>query len=395
METNTMSIARRYSLSTRCLAVLLGLFVAPVAMVAHAEDQPPATAIPEFVMPTWVDQQISETHARFTAWRGNDEVVLFPIVTDIHAARPFFSNPPDFRDTKYHVLFAQRAALAFQADFLVELGDIGFDRDLKWQPSKKTAAERRLEAQRNLFQDFALPVLFCMGNHDSGRAFGKFFSELRLTQHDYGAMFNGMTKKKGVSLVTSSGEDYGYYDVPGKACRVFFLNTSDQHEVGVTPTQMQFLADHLCMPPGTCAVILSHATLHPVLGKRDGQKPRSIANGDIGLHILAAFCKSEKGAAGDVHWDFTANQHCTLAGCISGHNHFNDQREYEGIPFILSQGYGTKHLKDLPSGVDYVTPADRTKTMLVDVVAIKPAQREMMIFRIGAGGPERDRAFTF
>ncbi|MDD4537579.1 MAG: metallophosphoesterase [Lentisphaeria bacterium] len=390
-----MIIALRRSLSSMCLAALLGLSLVPVVVVAQTAEAPPSTAVPEFAVPAWVDQQISETKARFDAWRGDDEVVVFPLVTDIHAARPFFTNPPNLRDTKYHVLFAQRAALACNADFFAELGDIGFDRDLKWQPSKKADAELRLEAQRNLFKDFALPVLFCMGNHDSGRAFGGVFSELRLTQDEYGAMFNGMTKKKGVPLVTSPGEDYGYYDVPGKKCRVFFLNTSDQHEVGVTPTQMQFLADNLRLPPGTCVVLLSHATIHPTLGKRDGQKPRSIANGSIGLQLLTAFRKGEKGSAGDVHWDFTANQDCSLAGWISGHNHFNDHREHEGIPFILSQGYGTKHLKDLPTGVDYVTPVDRTKTMLVDMVAIKPAKRDMMIFRIGAGGPERDRAFKF
>ena len=55
----------------------------------------------------------------------------------------------------------------------------------------------------------------------------------------------------------------------------------------------------------------------------------------------------------------------------------------------------TRRRASLPDGVGYVTPVDRTRTMLVDMVAIKPAKREMQIFRIGAGGPACDRVFRF
>lgn len=374
-------------------AALLSLALTTAAIMAQSTPAPPSTAIPDFAVPAWVDQQISEAKARFDAWRGDDELVVFPLVTDIHAARPLFSNPPDFRDTKYHVLFAQRAALAFNADFFAELGDIGFDRDLKWQPSKKADAELRLESQRNLFKDFPLPVLFCMGNHDNGSAYGGFYSELRLTEQEYGAMFNGMIKKKGVPLVTGPGEDYGYYDVPGKNCRVFFLNSSDGN--GFSLTQVQFLADNLRLPPGTCAVVLQHRCLHPSIGKWRGSRPGCFKNGELAIKILAAFRAGEKGEAEGVEWDFTGNRDCSLAASISGDSHFNNQALYHGIHFIITQGYGTVSAKNLPDNVDYVTPVDRSKTMLVDMVAIKPAKREMMIFRIGAGGPERDRAFSF
>ena len=376
-------------------ATLLALAMTAGTAMAQTATAPPSTTIPEFAVPAWVDQQIGEARARFDAWRGDDEVVVFPIVTDIHAARPLFANPPDFRDTKYHVLFAQRAAHAFQADFLAELGDIGFDRDLKWQPSIKADAELRLEAQRNLFKDFALPALFCMGNHDNGRANGALCSELRLTPKEYGTMFNGMTKKKGVPLVTSPGEDYGYYDLPGKKCRVFFLNSSDASEAGFSVPQVQFLADNLRLPPGTCAVVLQHRCIHPTIGKWRGNKPGSIKNGELAIKVLAAFRSGEKGEANGVQWDFTGNRDCSLVGSISGDSHFNNQALYHDIHFIITQGYGTVSTKDLPDNVDYVTPVDRTKTMLVDVVAIKPAQRDMMFFRIGARVPERDRAFKF
>ncbi|MDD4537578.1 MAG: metallophosphoesterase [Lentisphaeria bacterium] len=375
------------------ITALLSMALTAGTAMAQTITAPPSTTIPEFAVPAWVDQQIGETKARFDAWRGDDEVMVFPIITDIHAARPLFTTPPDFRDTKYHVLFAQRAAMAFKADFFAELGDIGYDRDLKWQPSKKADAELRLEAQRNLYKDFALPVLFCMGNHDNGAAHSGLYSELRLTKQEYGAMFNGMTKKKGVPLVTGPGEDYGYYDIPGKKCRVFFLNSSDGG--GFSVEQVQFLADNLRLPPGTCAVVLQHRCVHPTIGKWRGSRPGSFKNGELAIKVLAAYRTGEKGEAAGVQWDFTGNRDCSLAGSISGDSHFNNQAVYHDIHFVITQGYGTVSTKDLPDNVDYVTPVDRTKTMLVDMVAIKPAKRDMMFFRIGAGGPERDRAFKF
>jgi hypothetical protein len=362
---------------------------------ARADGPAPSTAVPTFAVPEWVDQQIGEAQARFEAWRGRDETVVFPLVTDIHAARPLFSLPPDFRDTKFHVLFAQRAALAFKADLFAELGDIGFDRDLSWKPSKKEDAQKRLESQVNLYKDFSLPVLFCMGNHDCGRAYGEFFSELRVSAKEYGGMFNGMTKRKGTALVTGPNEDYGYYDVPGKKCRAFFLNTSDAGEVGFSPEQMQFLADGLKVPPDTCAVVLAHKCIHPTIGKWKGGRPGTIKNGNLCLALLADFVKGSAGEEAGVRWDFTGNKGATFAGCLFGDSHFNDQAVTNGVHFVITQGYGTVSAKDLPDGVGYVTPVDRTRTMLVDVVAIKPARREMKLFRVGAGGPSSDRAFRF
>ena len=37
----------------------------------------------------------------------------------------------------------------------------------------------------------------------------------------------------------------------------------------------------------------------------------------------------------------------------------------------------------------------RDKQMLVDFVAIKPAKHEVKLFRIGMGGPERDRGYSY
>lgn len=353
------------------------------------------TAVPAVEIPSWVDTQIDETRTRFEAWRGADSVIVFPIVTDIHAAEPYFSNPPNFADTKYHILFAQRAAIRFGADFMADLGDIGFDRDKKWKPSTKEAALHRLEAQVNLYKDFPLPVLFAMGNHDSGRAYGSFFSELKMTAEEYGALFNGMIKRRGTPLVTGPGDDYGYYDVPEKKCRVFFLNTSDSGEIGYSAEQLSFLADHLRMPENYCAVILQHICIHPTIGKWRPVRASTIPNGDLCIKILSDFIQGTKGGSENISWDFSSNKGTSLAGVISGHSHFNNQAVIDGINFVITQGYGTISDDNLPEGADYIKKVDRRSTVLIDVAAIKPDKKEMKIFRIGAGGTDKDRTFHF
>ena len=158
---------------------------------------------------------------------------------------------------------------------------------------------------------------------------------------------------------------------------------------------MRFLSDGLKVPAGTCAVVMSHRCLHPSIGKWKQDRPGTIKNGNLCLAILADYVAASKGEEGNVRWDFTGNKGASLAGCISGDSHFNNQALTNGVNFVITQGYGTVSAKDLPDGVGYVTPVDRTRTMLVDMVAVKPARREMKLFRIGAGGPSSDRAFRF
>ena len=70
------------------ITALLSMALTAGTAMAQTITAPPSTTIPEFAVPAWVDQQIGETKARFDAWRGDDEVMVFPIITDIHAARP-------------------------------------------------------------------------------------------------------------------------------------------------------------------------------------------------------------------------------------------------------------------------------------------------------------------
>ena len=71
------------------------------------------TSDDRFVMP-----QIEEAYARFAEWKGEDEVLCYPILTDIHTAGRFSYK---------HIGYAAKAAPLFGFDFMALLGDIGLN----------------------------------------------------------------------------------------------------------------------------------------------------------------------------------------------------------------------------------------------------------------------------
>jgi hypothetical protein len=360
--------------------VFLLLFAAAPSLVAEDFQ---TMAIPDWVMP-----KINETHARFVAWRGDDEVVVFPVVSDIHSGIPEIIDPPNFSDPKMHILFAQRAATRFNADFLADLGDNGMDRDTHWAPATRERALVRMDSTVRIYRDFPLPVLFAMGNHDLGNA------TFTLPVKQFGETFNGMARKRGAKLVTGPNSDYGYYDIPNKKCRVFFLNSSEILPWGYKTSQLQFLADHLQVPKGYCVVVLQHYCIHPTIGAWLPSGPHVAPNQTLCCKILEAFAAGAKGEEKDVRWDFAGNRDTRLAGCITGDSHFDTEAVLNGVNHVITQSYGTIQPKNLPKEPVYLR-FNRKTEMLVDVVAIKPDQGEMRFFRIGAGGADRDRKFTF
>ena len=65
-----------------------------------------------------------------------------------------------------------------------------------------------------------------------------------------------------------------------------------------------------------------------------------------------------------------------------------------GVNYIVFQGFGGMSKDVLPSWARYLTVNPLTE-LLFDVVAIKPQKGEIKIFRIGKGGADYDREFTF
>ena len=347
-------------------------------------------------IPVWASDQINETFKRFQSWKGSDQVVVFPMVTDVHSethrnATANNGDPAqiDWNDTKNHVYIAQQAALIFGADFIVDLGDIGIDRYDDYTPSKPEDLYWRLAAQLRLYQDFtAIPVFFCIGNHDHGP------DHFAISNRIYGETFNLPTLRRGVPITTGSDFDYGFYDIPEKTTRVFFLNSSDEGYYGFSREQLQFFADNLRMPPGWTVVICQHFCVDRSVGIWLSAPHIRANRGEIWTAIVKSFLHNQAGSLDGITWDFTQNSDCRLAGCFVGDSHYDNQGNAEGFNNIITQGFGRVLEQNMPEGA-INTQYDPGIETLIDVAVIKPKKRELKIFRIGAGSSSRDRVFSF
>ena len=317
----------------------------------------------------FVKPQINEALARFTAWKGDDEVMVFPIVTDVHTCGRF---------TYKHIGHAVTAAKAFGADFMANLGDIG----LNAYPAteNKACAKEILDNTRAQMDKYDGIWLYAPGNHDWDAGEGEFNSEEFLSDF----FQKPWQEKAGESLHLTPGKTYGWYDVPDKGVRVIFLNSQGTGTQGgfyyyFDDGQMEWFRNLLDSTPEDLPVlVVAHYMPHPI-GRWTTVKSNPVvdASNNRIMGILSDFDK--KG---------------TLIGMFCGDSHANAHVEEDGVNYYISQGYGwvvpdlmvpdTKH-----AFFDYKT------NLCIDVVAVKPAKREVHTFRIGAGGEEYDSVFGY
>lgn len=342
----------------------------------------PKTASPQMVppLPLWMMREIRLAKARYAEWKGDDETLVFPVVSDVHSGTTALKSPPDWNDGLVHQYVLDIAAKAFGADFIADLGDIGLDRDRKnWTDQPREFGEAVMDCQRRIYATFTTPALHVIGNHDLGNGLWHHSSE------DYFNLFNADLDKRHGFL--HAGDGYGRWDFPRKMTRVVFLNTSElnvgntagKYWVGMTRRQMDFLDKSLSeLSRGWTAVILSHASLHPYLGLWSTEtKPRMSPGLADALAVLKHHVRH--GAL-------------RIAGSIAGHSHLDADVKEDGVQHVIVQSYGL-------NGPDHMRPMYRynrvntATSMLVDVVAVKPYRSQMKIFRIGCGGEICDRAF--
>lgn len=352
---------------------LVFLLAALVSMSFFAE---------EIAIPQWLEPQIQETYSRFQQWKGEDEVVLFPIITDVHSGG---------RDTYTHVAYLNHAAKTFHFDFISDLGDIGLDVNATQDPAE---AKKFLARHSELHQQFPGIFVTLVGNHDPNRI----AKEQSFSDNDLAEYFTKPSLEMADGrLVLADNPTYGYIDIPERKTRVFFLNTCDRDAAGyyvVAPKQMQFLADNLkTVEPGWHAFVLSHFCMRP-LGHWVTDSNTTCRNEDIFLRIIRDCNAKVSGELKGVKWDFSEGNPAHVVAYLTGDSHFDATEIYEGIFVAISQGYGGIAPKDMPvfaSKSDF----DYHKSMLVDIVAYKPAKHQLKLFRLGAGGAERDRAFQW
>ena len=318
----------------------------------------------------FVKPQVTETYGRFKEWKGDDEAVVFPILTDVHTAGRF---------TYRHIGYAARAAKMFGADFMANLGDIG----LNAYPATVDKRYARFVLDNTLAQmkKYDGIWLFTPGNHDWDAGEGEFNSEQYLSD-----FFQKPWKEKaGDALNLTPGKVWCYYDVPGKDTRVILLNTcgtgtQEGKYYYFDDPQLEWLKELLdSTPKDMNVIVMSHYMPHP-MGRwttSPGADYTIVQNEKL-MGILSDF----KHSGG------------TMVAMICGDTHTNDYVQYNDVNYYISQGYGWVVPDLMLPGARHAF-FDYKQMMCVDVIAVKPSKREVRSFRIGAGGAEYDFGFSY
>ena len=200
--------------------------------------------------------------------------------------------------------------------------------------------------------------------------------------------------------------NYGYFDVPGKNIRLFFLDSCEKVDYGFTSEQLTFVAKGLeTLPDDGRAVVMQHYCIAESIGRwmRPGQPlthaKRVRGFGSETLHaIFAAFVHSEAGTRDGVSWNFTGKPQRRLAACFCGDSHFDSHGVLDDVNYVVSQGYGPCHPLLLAPGTTFVWKSDRTKHPMIDVLGVKRLYENIglaRVFRVGDGGAAHDREWCF
>ena len=337
-----------------------------------------AQKTPDFVLP-----QAKEAAQRLNAWKGKDEVVVFPILTDIHTCN---------RETYRHIGYIAELDKFFHYDFMVNLGDIG----LNTEPahSSKAFADGIIEKTRGEMAKFPGVFLYAPGNHDYDGGEGVHISSGELSdlfQKPSLPYANG-------NLHLSENNCWCYYDLPKKNMRLILLNSQNTETEGeyyytYEEDQLEWLIKLLEETPKDFSVlVMGHFMPHPV-GHWGELGPRVSPTTQILMEILSAYRNRTMGENGGLHWNFESAEG-RLVGLFTGDSHVNALACEEGVNYFISQGYGKMENEELAPGQKRAWFNSR-KTLCCDLIAIKPATGEVHTFRIGAGGADLDYLFSY
>lgn len=351
-------------------------------------------------LPGWAEAEIAAAVTRYESWKGTNETVALVCVTDIHGRKLGISDLKDFSDPRMHIRFATVCAERIEASLIADLGDHDFDwvcSTFKNVSEREKAIDRRFSDLKELYADAlkSRPVLFCMGNHDHHFAKRNGEWDVDVTSVRFGEELNELSVRAGHTIVLSPCKSWGYYDIPDKKMRVFFLNTHDAGYCGYSTSQLQFVADSLAsLEPGWQAAIVQHYCIYRPIGNWMSWKADRCGKGKEMIRLLEDFVRRRKGEGGGAKWNFTFVKDAFFAGLFCGDSHFDNQIEVNFVHYTVFQGYGYCSSREQAYG-SVVTPFDRSRMMLFDIVAFKPATLEVHTFRVGAGGAARDRTYRY
>ncbi len=323
---------------------------------------------PDVEKPAFVTEQVNETYQRFKAWKGDDEAVVFPILTDIHTNQ---------RYTYQHIGYIAEADKFFNYDFMALLGDIG----LNLFPSNisKDYVKYVIDKTVGEMARFDGVFLYAAGNHDWDAAEGDFHTSQFLSD----TFQKPALKYADGNLHLVPGKVYCWYDIPEKDMRVIMLNSEgtetqngcyylfDEEQLFWLRQLLEDTDDH------TSIVLMSHYMPHPI-GR---------------WHNIPADCTRESNEAlMALLSEYSAKKN--IVGLFCGDSHVNTILRENGVNYFLTQSYGWVNKADMMDGTTHAF-FNYKESLCCDVIAIKPSRNEVHTFRIGAGGEEYDLQFTY
>lgn len=329
---------------------------------------------------------ISETKARFEAWKGNDDVVVFPVVCDMHPEYADANGYP--RDPRSHLPIVMSAAESFGADFIAVLGDLGLQTGQWGYGRVSEDAHAVLESFLTAFEKSPVPVLFTMGNDDY------FYSNPRKDVLDIGVKDVAAKLNSGLKdavYLDVDSKDIGYLDLSRQKCRVLFLNSSETRtglvRYGMSTNQLDFARSAMkSMPEDYKLIVLSHKSFCDEFKWILSNPPPKSYEGDDEMMKAVSDFQSERGA---------------VAFCMSGDSHVDFDYCWNDVNWVSSQSLAPHiAIRAGDSAPKWGHRAehqyfDFAETTLIDVVAVKPGKGQVRIFRIGTGGAARDRLLAF
>ena len=338
---------------------------------------------PDRSQPRFVRRQAKETARRMKAWIGKDEVVVFPLVTDVHTTN---------RETYRHIGYIAGLDRMFHYDFMANLGDIG----LNIEPAHSSAeiADMIIGNTLSEMAKYKGVFLYCPGNHDYDGGAGRHLSSAKLCE-----LFQQPSLAYADGRLHLTGHNcWSYYDLPGKKLRVITLNSQNSETEGdfyytYDTAQLAWLMELLRQTPdSTQVLLLSHYMPHPV-GHWPSIPSRTSPTVEALMRMLESYVYKTSGGAAGLQWDFTGAKG-RLIGLMTGDSHINSYIQLNGVNYFVSQGYGKMENTLLEPGQQRAWFNSR-ESLCCDIVVIKPATGEVHTFRLGAGGAAMDYLFKY
>ena len=354
-------------------------------------------------IPANIKEEIGTTFRRFSSWNAGKDKIVFPVFTDIHAGFTFnkIKQLENLIDN-----FNQ-----FGFDFYANLGDVGID--VAYTNGGLDASYKLLNYISDVSNTANAPVLFANGNHET------IVKELPTrVRKEY---LNKPQERKWKGLKYADGGNNGTYFNEEKDLKVIILDNYARADTdnnpsyltyeGIDKEQLSWFINELTKAKDIENIIVLEHCFPNYKGNWRSEKEEGgqtiyedpAANDDYCpsrasiRNTIIAFNKRQIGTDSvynDVSYDFS-NATGTICGLFSGHSHFDVHHQEDGLLLVCHQSMGDLDLeKNMPSwGIH--SEFDKLTNTLIDVVSICPSTRQIKIFRVGAGGQERDREFSY